>query len=196
MGFAYPVLSDEWDLGSDIGYDNMTNTIVPILTVYMPVANVERRECCYRPDSILECLRASNFNENSRVAPALAEGTPWRKPGALSAGAKGGIAAGVVVFVLTAGGILLYLWIAKRKKRVRAAAAAAQTDAKTGEDNKDLPPEADAGFGIHELTPKDRKQELDGLVVSELGGHGNKPAELANTSGPVELPAVATESRR
>jgi hypothetical protein len=170
----------------------MTNAITPILTVYMPVANVERMGCCNAPNTVIECLRARDFNETSRVAPALAAGTPWPKPGALSAGAKGGVAAGVVVFVLAVAGCLLFLWVAKRKKRARAAAAAAaaQPDLKAGDDDKDLlPPEADAGFSVHELAPRDRKSELDSMVVSELGGGGGKPSELANTSVPAELSA-------
>jgi hypothetical protein len=190
--FAYPVLNPGWETGSDEGYDNITNAITPILTVYMPVANVERMGCCNAPNTVIECLRARDFNETSRVAPALAAGTPWPKPGALSAGAKGGVAAGVVVFVLAVAGCLLFLWIAKRKKRARAAAAAAaaQPDLKAGDDDKDLlPPEADAGFSVHELAPRDRKSELDSMVVSELGGGGGKPSELANTSVPAELSA-------
>lgn len=190
--FSYP--SDPswgWDAGSDLGYDNITNAITPILTVYLPVANVERRGCCNQPKTILECIRASNFSEGSRVATALAEGTPWPKPG-LSAGAKGGIAAGVVVFVLAVGGILLCLWIVKRKKRARAATAAAQSDIKSSDEDIKLPPEADADFGVHELTPIDRKQEIDGTTVLELDGGKCKPSELANTSGPAELPADDT----
>ena len=194
--FSYP--SDPswgWDAGSDLGYDNITNAITPILTVYLPVANVERRGCCNQPKTILECIRASNFSEGSRVATALAEGTPWPKPG-LSAGAKGGIAAGVVVFVLAVGGILLCLWIVKRKKRARAATAAAQFDTKSSDGDTKLPPEADAGFAVYELTSKDRKQEIDGTTISELGGGGSKPSELANISAPVELPAENMKEER
>lgn len=194
--FSYP--SDpswEWDIGSDRGYDNITNTITPILTVYLPVANVERRGCCNKPKSILECIRPSNFREGSRVAPALAEGKPWPKPG-LSAGAKGGIAAGVVVFVLAAAGVALYLWMAKRKKRAREASAAAQSDTRSSDEDIKLPPEADGGFSVHELTPKDLKQELDGTTVSELGGGKSKLSELANTSAPVELPAENIKGER
>ena len=191
--FSYPSdPSSEWDIGSDYGYDNITNEITPILTVYMPVANTERRGCCNKPKTILECIRPSNFSEGSRVATALAEGTSWPKPG-LSAGAKGGIAAGVVVFVLAVGGILLGLWIVKRKKRARASTEAAQSDIKSSDEDIKLPPEADAGFGVYELTPNDRKQEIDGTTVSELSGGGSKPSELANTSTPVELPAESTK---
>jgi hypothetical protein len=191
--FAYPVLSSEWATGSDAGYDNMTNAIIPILTVYMQVANMERMSCCDTPRTVLECIRARDFNETSRVAPALAAGTPWPKPGAMSAGAKGGVAAGVVIFVLAVGGLVYFLWLLKRKKRARAAAAAAAAhsdDVKAGDDGKGLlPPEADAGFGVHELAPRDRKAEIDGMVVSELGGGGGKPSELGNTAIPAELSA-------
>jgi hypothetical protein len=196
-GFSYPVSSPEWATGSDAGYDNITNAVTPILTVYMPVANTERTGCCNTPNSVLECIRPSNFAEGSRVAPALAAGTAWPKPGALSAGAKGGIAAGVVVGVLVAAGLGLYFWIVKRRKRAQAASigsgsGAAQSDAKPSDEI--LLPEADAGVGVYELSPKDRKQELDGIVVSELGGGGGKPSELAGRSALFELPA-GTERR-
>lgn len=194
--FSHPV-DPEWETGSDNGYDNLTNTVTPILTVFMDVANVERRGCCNTPKSVLECIRPSNFREGSRVSPVLAEGTPWPKPGALSAGAKGGIAAGVVIFVLIVGGLLFCFWVVKRKKRARAEkAAAAQTDAKLSDNDRDLPPEADAGFGVHELTSKDRKYEVDNTVVSEMGGGGGKASELASTSKPVELPADDTRTRQ
>jgi hypothetical protein len=165
----------------------------------MPVANTERKGCCNTPNSVLECLRASNFAEGSRVAPALAAGTTWPKPGALSAGAKGGIAAGVVVGVLGAVGLGLYFWIVKRRKRAQAASDASKAgigDGAAQSDAKLLLPEADAGFGIYELSPKDGKQELDGVVVSELGGGCGKLSELASTEGAVELPAGNAESRR
>jgi hypothetical protein len=162
----------------------------------MPVANTERTGCCNTPNSVLECIRPSNFAEGSRVAPALAAGTAWPKPGALSAGAKGGIAAGVVVGVLAAVGLALYFWIVKRRKRAQAASATsetAQSDAKPSDEL--LLPEADAGVGVYELSPKDRKQELDGIVVSELGGGGGKPVELANTEEAIELPAGTVSER-
>ena len=185
--FSYPAPLD-WDTGSDLGYDNMTNTIVSILTVKFTVANMERTQCCNRPEVDLQCIRATDFSEGSRVAPALPQGTPWPKPGVLSTGAKGGIAAGVIVLALSTAGILLYFRGAKRKKRARTATEAAQADRKTNNvDN--LPPEADTDSGVHELTSKDRKQELDSLMVSELGSSNSSPAELANTQRLVELPA-------
>lgn len=187
-------MNPERRAGSDIGYDNITNEITPILTVYFTVANVERKQCCDKPQSVLECVRPSNFSEGSRVPSALAKGRPWPKPG-LSAGAKGGVATGVVVFVLAVG-VVLYLSMAKRKKRARAVTAAAQSDTKSSDDDTELAPEADAGFGVHELTSKDRKQELDGTIVSELGGVKSKPSELANTSAPVELPAENLQGKQ
>lgn len=145
--------------------------------------------------SVLQCVRASNISEGSRAAVALPEGTPWPEPGGsgLSAGAKRGIAVGVVVFALIVGGLLLCLWLVKRKKRARAAAA--QSDVTPMEDDKNLPPEADAAYGVHELNPHDRKPEIDGVTVSELGGGGGKPSELANTSAPAELRAENAGSR-
>lgn len=108
----------------------------------------------------------------------------------IECGSKGGVAAGVVVFVLgVAGLVLYYLRLAKRKKRARAAAAQSN-GMKKGDHGKDLlPPEADAGFAVQELAPRDRKPELDSMAVSEMGGGSGKPSELANTSAPAELSA-------
>jgi hypothetical protein len=157
----------------------------------MPVANTKRKACCNTPNSVLECIRASNFAEGSRVAPALAAGTAWSKPG-MSAGAKGGLAAGVVVGVLVAVGLGLYLWIVRRRKRARAeseANNASMGDGAARSDAKLLLPEADSGSGVYELSPKDGKQELDAVVVSEMGGGGGKLSELPSADGAVELPA-------
>jgi hypothetical protein len=164
----------------------------------MPVANTERKGCCNTPNSVLECIRASNFAEGSRIAPALAAGTAWPKPGALRAGAKGGIAAGVVVGVPGSVGLGLYFWILKRRKRAQAAndaSKASMGDGAAQSDAKLLLPEADAGCCVYELSPKDQKQELNGIVVSELGDGGGKAAELASTEGAVELPAGTVGER-
>lgn len=195
VDFDDPVLSPEVRAGSNAGYDDMTSAITPVLTVFMPVANMDvpRNGSWNDAVAVLQCLRPSNFSEGSRVAPALAEGTPWPKPGALSVGAKGGIAAGVVGFSLATGGVLLYLWLAKRRKRAEAVEAILSDSIRCDDDSK-MPPEADAAFGVHELAPNDRKPELDDAVVSELGSSGCKPSELANTSAPVELPADDTQS--
>lgn len=163
----------------------------------MPVANTERTSVYSIAPSVLQCVRASNISEGSRAAVALPEGTSWPEPsgGGLSAGAKGGIVVGVVVFALIVGGLVLCLWLVKRKKRARAAAA--QSDATPiNDDDKNLPPEADGAYGVHELNPHDRKPEIDGVTVSELSGGGGKPSELANTSAPAELPAEDAGSRR
>lgn len=181
--------NSDWRTGTDAGYDNATQEINPILTVYMPVANLERTSVYSYAPSVLKCVQAKNFSESSRVSPALPEGTPWPSPGgSLSAGAKGGIAAGVVVFVLLVGGMLLSLWLIKRRKR-RAREAAERRDEAAGENDKDLPPEADNTVEINELVAKDRKPELDSVDVVELGGGQGEPVEIASRTAPAELAA-------
>lgn len=181
--------TDDWEIGTDAGYDNATQDITPILTMYMPVANTERTGSRNYVPSVLRCLQAKNFSESSRVSPALAEGTPWPSSGgSLSAGAKGGIAAGVVVFVLLVSGMLLSLWLIKRRKR-RARDAAERRDEAAGENDKDLPPEADDTVVINELGAKDRKPELDSVDVVELGCGQGEPVELENRTAPAELAA-------
>lgn len=187
------VVLDDREAGNDIGYDNATHEINPILTIYMPVANMEREREIYSSlqpaQSLLQCIRPSITSEGSRVAPDLPEGTPWpRKRSGLSAAAKGGIAAGVVSCALIVGGLGLWLWLVKRKKRAQAAAAAkSQSDTPPNDDDKKLPPEADGAGGVHELTPDDHKLEIDGVKVLELDS-SNKASELADTSAPSELP--------
>ena len=88
---------------------------------------------------------------------------------------------GVVGFVLATGSLPLYPWLAKRKKRA-GAAEATLSDATPSDDDSRMPPEADAAFGVHKLTPNDRKSELDDFVVSELGGGSGRPSELIKHS--------------
>lgn len=196
------VVLDDREAGNDIGYDNATHEINPILTIYMPVANMEREREMYSSlepaQSVLQCIRASNISEGSRVALDLPEGTPWpsRRNG-LTPAAKGGIAAGVVSCALIVGGLGLWLWHVKRKTRAQAAAAVKpQSDTTPNDDEeKKLPPEADGAGGVYELTPDDRKLEIDGVKVLELDS-SNKASELADTSGPVELAAESCGAQK
>lgn len=190
------VVVDDRRAGNNLGYDNATQEINPLLTIHMPVANMEREReqngSLPQAQSILQCVRASNISEGSRVAPELPEGTPWPSRGSgLSPAAKGGIAAGVVSCALVVGGLVLWFWLVKRKKRAQEAAAAkTSSEVSPGDNDRNLPPgaEADSANGVHELTPHDRKLEIDGVNVSELDSSNSK-AELADTAAPVELSA-------
>jgi hypothetical protein len=181
--------NSDWRSGNDIGYDNATHDVLPILTVYMPVANVKRTDFYSIAISALQCVRIKDYSEGSRVSPALPEGTAWPYPATgLSMGANRGIIAGVVVFVVLAGSLLLCLWLVRRKKR-RAKESAARLAAAPDDGNEKLPPEADGSHVVNELSPKDKKPEIDGVTIVEMEGAGGRPSELPNTAAPVELPA-------
>jgi hypothetical protein len=180
--------NNDWRSGTDAGYDNATRDILPILTVYMPVANVKRTSFYSVAPSALQCVRTQEFSESSRVSPSLPKGTPWpsSSAGGLSGKAKGGVIAGVVVFVVLVAGLLFLLWLIKRKKRRAREAEAARLS--VAPDEK-LPPEADGSLAVHELDPRDKKPELDGVSVAEMEGGGGRPPELATREAPVELSA-------
>jgi hypothetical protein len=158
----------------------------------MPVANVKRTSFYSVAVSALQCVRVREYGEESRVSPALPKGTVWPSPvTGLSTSAKSGVIAGVVVFVILVGSLLLCLWLIKRKKR-RTREAVARLAAVPDDETEQLPPEADGSHVISELSPKDRRPEIEGVSIVEMEG-GGRPSELANTAAPVELP---TESNR
>ena len=81
-------------------YDNATREVLPILTVYFPVANAERTSSISPADAQLACLRASTFSEGSRISPALPNGTAIRYGNGLSAGAVAGMLFGLLVWMV------------------------------------------------------------------------------------------------
>jgi hypothetical protein len=169
------------------GYDSATREISAVLAVYMPVANVKRASFYSQANSTLTCLRASNFSENSRQSPALPAGKPYKYSSGLSTGVKGGIVAGVVLAVLVLAAITAWFILRRRKQR-KAKLAAEKSNVAHGGVENELPPEADGEYGLHQLRSVDRKPELAGGEIVELGGGRGKPAELGDTS-PAELPA-------
>jgi len=180
--------NSDWRLGTEVGYGNATHDVLPILTVYMPVANVKRTDFYSIAISALQCVRVKDYSEGSRVSPALLEGTAWPSSSTgLSMGAKGGIIAGVVVFVVLVGGLLLGLWFVRRRKR-RAKVSAERLAVAYDDGNEKLPPEADGSHIVNELSPKDKKPEIDGVTIVEMEGTGGRPSELPTTAAPVELP--------
>lgn len=80
-----------------------------------------------------------------------------------------------------------------KRKRAQAAAAAVkvQSDALPSGKHKDLPPraEADGTNSVRKLTFHDRKLEIDGMNVLELGSSNSKAPKLTDTSSPAALPA-------
>jgi hypothetical protein len=100
-------------------YDNVTKGIYPILTVYMPVTNIDRIGAIEGfAFSQLTCARVKQFSTGSRVSPALPSGTPYSYGhGGLSKGAIAGIVVGIVVFVAIVGGLIAYFFIRRRRRQ-------------------------------------------------------------------------------
>jgi hypothetical protein len=97
-------------------YDNATRSIYPILTVYMPVANIDATFREGNAFSKLTCARVKKFHEGSRVSSALPSGTPYTYGQGLSKGAIAGIVVGGIVFVAARTGFLAYLFFQRRRR--------------------------------------------------------------------------------
>jgi hypothetical protein len=176
-------------------YDNLTRTIFPVLSVFMPPANNSRAGPIMAGAwAQMTCLRASHFSKGSRVPPALPSPTPVHIPRPLSKGAKAGIAIVVVVGVaLIAAAIWFFVVRTMRWK----AAAVKDTDADAGKSDD-----------IHEGAA----QQLVGKEKYEIAGdqsHGHElgqepsrseasgtPVTKANSAGvPEELDGQAHHQR-
>lgn len=163
--------------GDEASYDNATREIYPIMTVFMPVANAERRTYTNWANTSLTCARVQNFASGSRVSPALPAGTPYSNGNGLTTGAKAGIAVGVIVGAALIVTVLFCFW--RRRKQNRAVSKPLDKE------KESKLPEAD-GVALGEVHGTDRKPELDGGLVAELGGYEKKP-ELHGSSVP-EMP--------
>lgn len=158
-------------------YDNATQALHAMLTVYMPVANVDRKgEFTSWANSTLRCVRAKDIARGSRVPAALPQGKRYHYStgGGLSKGALAGIVVGAIVAVGVLAGIALGL---KRKRRRTSAQKAGPSPAEDGGKSIPLPPEADDAAQISELHSVDRKPELASAELVELRGDRSKPAE-------------------
>lgn len=131
-------------------YDNATQSIFPILTVHMPVANVDREGEFYgKANSSLLCVRAKDISPGSRIPPALEVGVPWvvrESSGGLGDGVKGGIAAGAVVVALVAVGVAAWWFLRKRSQRRRQVAGSLSNGVGSDGEAKTLF-ESDSGNG-------------------------------------------------
>ena len=111
------------------------------------------------------------FSEGSRVSPALPSGTPYSSGHSLSGGAIAGIVVGVIALVAVVAGLVALFWLRKRKQRRLADEEHKQKLSHVSEQEAD-------SREIAELTPEDRKPEVDSKKVVELEGRHEEPAEL------------------
>ena len=174
---------------------NATQSIYPILTVFMPVANAvaSKSDFASQANSSLRCVRARDPHTSIDV-PALPPGEPWaaedENHSGLSAAAKGGIAAGAVVVTLLLAGCVA--WLYRRKPRSRrseksqqstsvSANAAEQDHAAEAllKNEQKVFFEADVGSCVEGKPSRDYKVQLDGIPMAELDGN-RRSAELGH----------------
>lgn len=168
-------------------YDVATRNVYPVLSVYFSVANHDRVSYTSYADSEFVCLRAKTFTEGSRVSPSLPAGTAYSTTSKLSGGAIAGIVIGTLVGVALCG---LGVWFFLR--RHNRASKAKRLPEVIG--NEDKSPEID-GTERHELSPVDKKIEIDNGQVTELGNAQGKPGELYG-SGMERSELYGTEVQR
>nr|POF06985.1 hypothetical protein CFP56_31609 [Quercus suber] len=98
-------------------YTNETQLIVPVLTVFMPVANQDLIVTISQAVSELTCMHIDTINPGSYVPPPLAEPPTVDDGNGLSAGAIAGVVIGVLFAIALIGGIVFWLW--RRRKATR-----------------------------------------------------------------------------
>lgn len=176
---------------SDSGFQNATQSIYPILTVFMPVTNaIDRKsEFPHQANSSLRCIRARYLNTSMDVAP-LPLGEPWvtgdHGKGRLSAGAKGGIAAGAAVVALILVCCAAWFYWRKRSRLYgrpqQGDSASVEPDRKAEaslHDKEKTAAEAKVASGMVDTASHDYKAQLDSTSMVELDANSGL-AELGH----------------
>ncbi|KAF2162473.1 hypothetical protein M409DRAFT_27098 [Zasmidium cellare ATCC 36951] len=114
-GTWYELLSDTVDYNSET-YSILTQTVTPIIAVWMPIANADRPSTISYATAGMICVNVNHFNPGSVVPAALPSPTPVGSGGGLSGGAIAGIVVGVVVGVALIVGLAVWWFLAKRRK--------------------------------------------------------------------------------
>ena len=141
-------------------YDEFTRDVIPVLTVFFPVANYKRDSAPSWANSTMRCSRTKNFSQGSRVSAPLPKGTPYSYGSGLSGGAIAGIVVGVVVFVAIIASMAFWFWRRQRRQRSQPANLAEAKE----DGHQEL-----GGTNVHELKSEDRKHETDSDPVYEVG---------------------------
>lgn len=164
----------------------------------MPVANAARESEPYtRANSSLQCVRARDSGEISEPVESLPPGEPWviedDGDSGLSAGAKGGIAAGGVVVVLLVIGCVVWLYLRKGSRRHAKPLGSAQVGAQPNYEAKTLlgveskkAVEADPVGDVAGKTSYGHGTQVDCVAIAELSGDV-RPIEMNGDGRPVEL---------
>ncbi|KAM0715167.1 hypothetical protein Q7P37_009632 [Cladosporium fusiforme] len=167
--------------GSHIRYDRMSWTVLPTITVFMPVANARRDVSMDYARSVVNCLHIDHYNQGSRVPAAPPQPTSvYLGGGGLSKGAIAGIVVGSVVgvgLIVAAAG---FCWWRKRRARHTQEPTTTETTENVYPEDKPshvgvLPAEFGDENALREIDSKDPyKSELPGMDARD-------PVELAGS---------------
>lgn len=164
---------DEVDRDTHLMYDQLAaDTVWPLLTVFMPVADAARQVWTMNATSALTCTRITDFNPGSRIpakAPEPTPVTPYRNSRRLSGGAIAGIVVGSVIGVA-----ILFTVIILWRRRVRKSRASVVNEVSYSEMY-----EKGAVSTVGEIGDDKNRPELDheAYRIPELPGARN-PAEM------------------
>ena len=171
--------SDWYDsIGEIGGYDRVTRDVTPVLTVYLPPANVDALYSNSASISALKCLRVKHFSEGSRVSPALPAGIPYSH-GSISGGTIAGIIVAVLAPTAIFTGLATWFCLRRRKARGHTLEEPKLVDS-TGEGEDD-------SIGLAELSSKSYRQEMDSTELAELSPVERKPMIEADSKYVYEL---------
>nr|POF25863.1 hypothetical protein CFP56_74948 [Quercus suber] len=165
-------------------YTNETELIVPIMTVFMPIANQNLIATISQAVTELTCLHINTINPGSYVPPPMAEVASPNSSDSngLSGGAIAGIAIGVVLAIALLGGLAFWFWRRRRANRQGGSGSAwrpmNQADAKelagihvaaAPDDGAryEFPAEPTKRYELGSMDPK-RANELEGKTRYEL----------------------------
>lgn len=177
-------------------YANFTQVTIPILTVFLPIADIEADTTISTINTIMTCPHVNHINPGSLEPYAAPLPTPIGGGGSLSGGAIAGIVIGVLAALGIVLGALWFFWFRKRR--------AARKERANGVD--DHPPPAytaDAKVAeapnAQEHTPLTELSGQDSQIRPELPTQKSGPrVELAGDAmykdagpaSPAELPAT------
>lgn len=101
-------------------YANFTQIIIPVLTVFLPIADIEADASIQTISSMLTCPHINNINAGSMEPYPPPSPTPIGGSSSLSGGAIAGIVIGVLAAVGIVLGALWFFWFRKRRAARRA----------------------------------------------------------------------------
>jgi hypothetical protein len=186
MQVFYNIL-DELEPANDTTYDLFYYYLLPMMTVYLPIANAERLTNLGEAKAMPMCMHIDHINPGSRVPPTLPSPTPINyNKGKLTGGDIAGIVVGCVAGVALIAGLVFWLW--RRQRKQKKARQQAQDGQHPGYPDDKKAGAAGAGFINMPEAPAD--SAVSELYAPAGGAFGIRPELPERKSGPrVELEA-------